>query len=61
MIALFLFVLFATVLSAPASLDRDTLLRNAQTAQALNAQFQNMSPTDKCNGEPRKIYPMFKG
>ena len=50
-IALFLFALFATVLSAPAALDRDTLLNNAQNAQALNARFQNMSRTDKCNGE----------
>lgn len=47
----FLFALFATVLSAPAALDQDTLLKNAQSAQALNARFQNMSRTDKCNGE----------
>ena len=50
-VALFLFALFATVLSAPAALDRDTLLKNAQTAQALNARFQNMFRTDQCNGE----------
>lgn len=50
-VALFLFALFTVVLSAPAALDRDTLLKNAQTAQVLNAQFQNMSRMDKCNGE----------
>ena len=55
-VALFLFVLFATVLSAPAALDKDMLLKNAQTAQALNAQFQNMSRTDKCNGESWNMF-----
>jgi len=48
-VALFLFALFVTVLSAPTALDKATLLKNAQTAQALNVQFQNMSRTNKCN------------
>jgi len=60
-VALFLFALFATVLSAPAALDRDTLLKNAQTAQALNAQFQNVSRTDQCNGECARGSVLFKG
>ena len=59
--ALFLSVLFVTVLSAPTALDQDTLLKNAQDAQALNAQFQNMSRTDKCNGELRKAFRPTKG
>ena len=50
-VALFLFALLVTVLSAPTTLDEATLLNNARTAQALNARFQNMSRTDKCNGE----------
>ena len=54
-VALFLFALFVTVLSAPAALDRDTLLKNAQTAQALNARFQNMTRTDKCDGKFQPI------
>jgi len=60
-IALFLFALFATVLSAPAALDQDTLLKNAQTAQALNARFQNMTRTDKCNGESGRCFIRFRG
>ena len=60
-VALFLFALFATVLSAPAALDRDTLLKNAQTSQALNARFQNMTRTDKCNGESTRGSVLFKG
>jgi hypothetical protein len=54
-VVLLLFALFAMVLSAPAALDQDTLLKNAQTAQALNAQFLNMSRTDKCNSEPWEV------
>jgi hypothetical protein len=54
-VTLFLFALFVTVLSAPAALDRDTLLENAQTAQALNAQFRTISRTDRCNGESQSI------
>jgi hypothetical protein len=60
-IVLFLFVLFATALSAPAALDQDTLLENARTAQALNARFQNMTRTDKCNGESWKVFVLFEG
>ena len=60
-VALFLFALFATVLSAPAALDRDTLLKNAQNAQALNARFQNMSRTDQCNSEFRTDPVLFGG
>jgi len=60
-IALFLLALFTTVLSAPAALDQDTLLKNAQTAQALNARFQNMSRTDQCNGESARGSVLFKG
>lgn len=60
-IALFLFFLFAMVRSAPAALDQDTLLKNAQTAQALNAQFQNMSRTDTCNGEPWRFLRSIQG
>ena len=54
-VTLFLFALFVTVLSAPAALDQVTLLRNAQTAQTLNAQFRNVSLTDKCDSESRPL------
>lgn len=60
-IALFLFALSTTALSAPAALDKDTLLKNAQTAQVLNAQFQNMSRTDKCNGKSRSVFRPTQG
>ena len=54
-VALSLFALFVTVLSAPAALDQHTLLKNAQTAQALNAQSRNMSRTDNCGSESQSI------
>jgi len=60
-VALFLFALFATVLSAPAALDQNTLLKNAQTAQVLNTRFQSMSRTDKCNGESCEVFRPFQG
>jgi hypothetical protein len=60
-VALFLFAFFATVLSAPAALDRGALLKNAQTAQALNARFQNMARTDKCNGESWRVFRPIQG
>ena len=54
-VTLFLFALFVTVLSAPAALDQDTLFENAQTAQALNSRFRNMSRTDKCESKSQSI------
>ncbi|KAJ7484482.1 hypothetical protein FB451DRAFT_1028201, partial [Mycena latifolia] len=48
------YILLASTLvyAAPvprATLDAPTLLKNGQTAQNINAQFQNMSANDSCN------------
>jgi hypothetical protein len=39
------------VLSAPTSLDDNTLLSNGQEAQNLNAAFQNLTTSDACKGK----------
>jgi hypothetical protein len=51
----FYFLLASTLVSAApvprATLDAATLLKNGQTAQNLNAGFQNLTATDACKSE----------
>lgn len=43
-----LLLLVSFVYGAPTALDNQTLLQNAQSAQALNAEFASLSRTDSC-------------
>jgi hypothetical protein len=45
----FLIFVSPLALSAPTSIDSNTLLQNGQAAQQLNAEFLNLKVTDPCN------------